>query len=146
MKHCRGWRDLARYRRIPGYRNLSWIQRKRLDHLALWHALRAGWFWRILLWLFAGLELSWLLIWMLDLAGAARDLVRSLPFVAAIPALAAGRRREILKLVRRTRPGRPARSHGRARYCDHRHRQRVADLPECDRWQRAARRRYPGPD
>ena len=97
----KNWRDIAIYAAIPGYRDLPWTARKKLDHQALYLAIYSRNFWRAAFVVMVGLTLAYITIWRFDLSGLQRDLLRCLPFVLAAPGLAAMRRRLIVKLLKK---------------------------------------------
>ena len=95
-----GCRYLAAYDKIPGYRGLPWLARRRLDHQAVAKLLRSPLFWRAAFSIGVVNVAMHVLAWHLDLAGAARDLLRALPFLIALPWLAFVRRGFIEALLR----------------------------------------------
>jgi len=96
----KAWAEIVNYTEIPGYRRLSWPARKKLDHQALWLAVRSATFWRAALVVLAAVLLAHILTWRFDLIGWQRDLLRCLPIVLAAPGMAAMRRRLIEQLLR----------------------------------------------
>jgi len=95
-----GCRCLAAYDKIPGYRQLPWLERKCLECHAATMLLRSPWFWRGLFWVGVANVAMQSLAWHLDLVGAARDLLRALPLLLAFPWLASARRVRIQALLR----------------------------------------------
>jgi len=97
------WRVVCRqltYDRIPGYRRLSWSERKRLDHAVACHLLGRRAFWRSVFGIAVATVLMYVVTWENDSVGARRDLLRALPLMASFPALAASRRKIIRALLR----------------------------------------------
>jgi hypothetical protein len=89
------------YDEIEGYRELPFLERKKIDHLIVWRSLRTAGFWRAASWLLMiGLSLR-IVSWQLDLTGWRRDLLGCVPLLIAAPWVAAGRKRHIRKLLRR---------------------------------------------
>jgi len=86
-----GCRCLAAYDNIPGYRRLRWLERKRLDCQAIAMLPRSRSFWRGVVWIGVANLAMHSLAWHLDLVGAARDLLRALPFLLVFPWLASAR-------------------------------------------------------
>lgn len=95
-----GCRYLAAYDKIPGYRRLPWLARKRLDHQAVAMLLRSPLFWRAVFAIGGANVAMHVLAWHLDLNGAARDLLRALPLLVAFPWLVFARRGFIEALLR----------------------------------------------
>ena len=92
-------RELTGYDDVPGYHQLRWRSRKKLDHLALWRGLRSAGFWRAcVVVLILGL-VAQILCWHLDLTGWRRDLLKSLPVLFTMPWLAAARKRHLRDLL-----------------------------------------------
>ena len=100
-------RELVGYDDVPGYRELSWWQRKKLNHLVLWRGICSEGFWRALF-IVVALGLAALIIcWRWDLTGWQRDILRSCPPLIALPWLAAARKRYLRALlVSEQRPAR----------------------------------------
>ena len=103
FNRIRNWLDrcvrLVAYDRIPGYRRLSWCERKRTDHAAIVMLMYAPAFWRAV---FCGgvmTALMYVASWQMDLIGAPRDLLRALPLMAMFPVLVAARRKKIRALL-----------------------------------------------
>jgi len=101
---ARSWLDgcrlLAAYDKIPGYRRMRWLERKRLDCQAVAMLLRSPLFWRSAFWIGVANLAIHSLAWHLDLAGAARDLLRAMPLLLAFPWLMSARRDRIRRLLR----------------------------------------------
>jgi len=103
LHRARIWLDhysrLAAYDRVPGYRRLSWRERKRLDHAVVVMLICAPSFWRAVFWVGVMTVLMYVVSWQRDLVGAPRDLLRALPLISTFPALAAARRRNLRTLL-----------------------------------------------
>jgi len=94
-----GWRDLFRYRLVPGYETCGWLERKRFDHQALRVLFRSLRFRCALLLLIAVQLLVLSLAWHWDLAGWRRDLLRAAPALMVLPWFATARKLAVGLLV-----------------------------------------------
>jgi hypothetical protein len=92
--------EILNYEDIPGYSELSWAARKKLDHQALCAAVCSATFWRAVFVVLAAVLLAHILCWRFDLTGWQRDLLRAVPIVLVAPGFAAMRRRLIEKLLK----------------------------------------------
>ncbi|GMW08238.1 MAG: hypothetical protein QY320_00360 [Gammaproteobacteria bacterium] len=90
-----GWRALSGRDEIAGYRALPWHERLRHDAATAAAALLDGGFWKAALVFAAATLAAQILVWTLDLRGAARDAVQCLPVLIITPWVAAGRRRRL---------------------------------------------------
>jgi len=101
--YARIWLDackrLVAYDRVPGYRRLSWWDRKGIEHAAFVKLLSAPSFWRAFFWVGVATALMYIVSWERDLVGAPRDLLRALPLSASFPALVAARRKNLRLLL-----------------------------------------------
>jgi hypothetical protein len=95
----KAWPELSGYEDVPGYRDLPWLSRKKLDHLALWHGLRSESFWRAFFFIATFEIVAHILVWNWDLDDWPRDLLKSLPLILAMPWLAAARKRHIRNML-----------------------------------------------
>lgn len=95
-----GCRQLAAYDENPAYRRLSWLQRKRLDHRVVVILLATQSFWRATFFVAVATVCMHVITWHLDLTGAPRDALRSLPLLAAFPILAGARKRILRSQLR----------------------------------------------
>jgi hypothetical protein len=95
-----GWRDLFFYGSVPGYELLGWLERKRLDHVALWHLFGSPRFRCATLSLVAVQLLVLSLTWRWDLDGWRRDLLRAAPILFVLPWLATARKVAIESMLR----------------------------------------------
>jgi hypothetical protein len=93
------WREIAGYDDVPGYRQLPWLQRKKLDHVVLWRGFWSEGFWRAFFVVLTLVVLALIICWHWDLAGWRRDLLRCCPPLGAIPWLAAARKRHLRALL-----------------------------------------------
>jgi len=95
-----GCRSLWSYDNIPGYRRLSWPQRKRLDHLVALALLRTANFWRGAFAVAVAVVLAHVVAWRFDLDAAPRELLRACPILLSLPWLLAARRQKIREYLR----------------------------------------------
>jgi hypothetical protein len=95
-----GWRDLFYYGSIPGYETYGWLERKRLDHVALWYLFGLARFRCAALSLIAVQLLVLSLTWRWDLYGWRRDLLRAVPALFVLPWFASARRFAIESMLR----------------------------------------------
>ncbi len=95
----KGWSDLAGHNEIPGYRELPWLSRKKLDHRALWRGLCSEGFWRAAAIVLMGVTVAHILGWHWDLTDWRQDLLRVLPILLATPWLAAARKRHLRAML-----------------------------------------------
>jgi len=95
-----GWRDLFYYGSVPGYETYGWPERKRLDHVALWHLFGLARFRCAVLALIAVQLLVLSLTWHWDLYGWRRDLLRAAPALFVLPWFATARRFAIESMLR----------------------------------------------
>jgi hypothetical protein len=96
-----GWPGLFYYGSIPGYETHGWLERKRLDHVALWYLLGLPQFRCAVLSLIAVQLLVLSLAWHWDLYGWRRDLLRASPALFVLPWFASARRFAIVKMLRK---------------------------------------------
>ena len=96
----RGYMCLLRHRDIPGYRHLPVHRRVILDHRALWRWMRTAHFWRILLHLTALILAIEVICMELEIEGAKRTFLRSLPPLGAVPLVALARFRHLRAILR----------------------------------------------
>jgi len=95
----RGLNDVFRHCDLPGYQQLPWTTRCRINSLALCAFMGSRQFVRLSLWLIVWLLISYLLIWHYDLHG---PLAATLPLLAllwVLPCCAHARRNAIARLL-----------------------------------------------
>ena len=92
-------RELKGYADIPGYRQLSWFERKRLDLLIIWPAILSERFWRAAIFVLITSLIANIVCWKLDLTAWQRDLLRSLPVILTAPWIAACRKHHLRKIL-----------------------------------------------
>jgi hypothetical protein len=95
----RGLVDVFRHGDLPGYQQLPWTTRCRINSLALYAFMGSRQFVRLSLWLIVWLLISYLLIWHYDLRG---PLAATLPLLAllwVLPYCAQARRNAIARLL-----------------------------------------------
>jgi hypothetical protein len=80
-----GWYDLISYGSVSGYEACGWLERKCLDHAALWALFRSTRFRRVVLLLIAVQLLVLSLAWRWDLDGWRRDIFRAAPALLVLP-------------------------------------------------------------
>ena len=95
-----GWYELLNYGSIPGYETYGWLERKRLDHVALWYLFGLARFRCAALSLIAVQLLVLSLTWHWDLYGWRRDLLRAAPALFVLPWFAVARRVAIESILR----------------------------------------------
>ena len=95
-----GWYELLNYGSIPGYETYGWLERKRLDHVALWYLFGLARFRCAALSLIAVQLLVLSLTWHWDLYGWRRDLLRAAPALVVLPWCASARRFAIESMLR----------------------------------------------
>ena len=87
-----GWCDLFFYGSVPGYETRGWLERKRLDHIALCSLFSASDARCAALLLTAVQILVLSLAWHFDLDGWRRDLLRATPALFVLPWFATARK------------------------------------------------------
>jgi len=95
----KGCREIVNYAEIPGYRDLAWAARKKLDHRAVCLTVCSAEFWKIVFIAGSAVLLAHILTWQFDLVGWQRDMLRCLPILMAGPGLAVLRRGLIEQLL-----------------------------------------------
>ena len=101
MSLSTGVRAFFFHRDIDGYRRLSFLQRKRLDMLAMRHGLATAGFWKAVLIVCALLLALETVLLTFDVQDWRADLARFLPLAIVAPWVAAARRRLITRLLDR---------------------------------------------
>jgi len=101
----RGMCDVFRHRDVPGYCQLPWLTRCRVNVQALLALLCSRPFVRVVLWLAAWLLGSYVLVWTHDLGGPAAAIPPLLALVWVLPWMARARRAEIARLLGYRWPG-----------------------------------------
>ncbi len=96
-----GWRDLFFYDSVPVYEMRGWLDRKRLDHVALWHLFGLVRFRCAVLSLVAVQLLVLSLSWHWDLEGWRRDLLRTAPMLFVLPWFATARKVAVESMLRK---------------------------------------------
>ncbi len=94
-----GWRDFFNFASVSGYRDCEWLERKRIDHIALWLLLGSSQFRCAVLLLIAVQILVMSAAWHFDLGGWPRDLLRCAPALLAVPWFAAARKAAVEVLL-----------------------------------------------
>ncbi|MBT8440909.1 MAG: hypothetical protein KJO76_00880 [Gammaproteobacteria bacterium] len=95
-----GCRYLLTYDNLPGYRRLSWRDRKRVDIAATFTLLRSRTFLRGALCVAIAVAIAHILTWRYDMYGARRDLLRVAPILLSLPWLATARRKHVASTLR----------------------------------------------
>ena len=95
-----GCRCLLDYDRIPGYRRLSWFERKRLDIRFSLSLILSHSFWRGLFAVGVSSILVHVLIWRADIGPPYADLLRIAPILFPVPLIMSARRKKIVSLIR----------------------------------------------
>jgi hypothetical protein len=94
-----GWRDLFFYGSVAGYEACGWLERKRLDHVALWRLFGSSRFRCAVLLLVAIQLLVLSLAWHWDLGGWRRDLLRAAPALFVLPWSATARKNAVESML-----------------------------------------------
>jgi hypothetical protein len=97
--------DVFRHHDVPGYCQLPWLTRCRVNVQALLALLCSRRFVRVMLWLAAWLLGSYVLVWTHDLGGPAAAIPPLLALVWVLPWMARARRAEIARLLGYRWPG-----------------------------------------
>jgi hypothetical protein len=96
-----GWYDLISYGSVSGYAACGWLERKRLDHAALWTLFCLTRFRCVVLLLIAVQLIVLSLAWSWDLDGWRRDLFRAAPALLALPWLMTARKSAIKSILQK---------------------------------------------
>jgi len=95
-----GCRDLLAYDRIPGYRRLPWLERKRLDLRFILSLILSHSFWRGAFGVGVASTLVHVLIWRADIGAPQADMLRTVPIFFSVPWIMSARRKKIVLLIR----------------------------------------------
>lgn len=95
-----GCRYLLTYDNLPGYRRLSWPDRKRVDIAAAFTLFRSRAFLRGAFYTSVAVVVAYVVTWRYDMHGAGRDLLRVAPILFSLPWIATARRKHILSILR----------------------------------------------
>jgi hypothetical protein len=95
-----GCRYLLTYDNLPGYRRLSWLDRKRVDIAAAFILFRSRAFLRGAFYTSVAMVVAYVVTWRYDMYGAGRDLLRVAPILLSLPWIATARRKHILSILR----------------------------------------------
>ena len=96
-----GWYDLISYSSVSGYETCGWLERKRLDHAALWTLFCSTRFRRAALLLIAVQLIVLSLAWSWDLDGWRRDLFRAAPTLLVLPWFMTARKGAIKSILQK---------------------------------------------
>lgn len=95
-----GCRDLLAYHRIPGYRRLSLLERKRLDLRFVLLLILSHSFWRGVFAVGVATTLIHVLIWRNEIGAPYGDVLRTLPILFFLPWIMSARRKKIVSQIR----------------------------------------------
>jgi hypothetical protein len=101
----RGLLDVFRHSELPGYAQLPWTTRCRINAEALLAFIGSRSCARLTLWLIAWLLASYLLVWHYDLRGPAAATLPLLALLWVLPWCARVRRSEVARLLQHRWPG-----------------------------------------
>ena len=95
-----GCRYLLTYDNLPGYRRLSWLDRKRVDIVVVVTLLRSRAFLRGAFCIGVATVVAYIVTWRCDMYGAGRDLLRVAPILFSLPWIAMARRKYVASILR----------------------------------------------
>jgi hypothetical protein len=95
-----GCRYLLTYDNLPGYRRLSWLDRKRVDIAVVFTLLRSRVFLRGVFYIGVATVVAYVVTWSYDMHGAGRDLLRVAPILFSLPWIATARRKYVASILR----------------------------------------------